>query len=404
MRSVSESQGKNGKQPYPVVQPRSLSEVSDQIREAVARQQGIYAQGGRTLWDLGGAPSRPGTILDMTALAAVQDYPARDMTITVQAGITLAALQSTLACEHQWLPVDVAHPERATLGGALATNASGPRRYGYGTLRDYVIGISFMTDAGEEVKAGGRVVKNVAGYDLMKLQTGALGTLGVITLVTLKVKPKPESASVTVFGCQSVDLAAVLDGLHASASRPVVLELWNQAAWRELQPGLATNADWIIAVGFEEKSVTTAWQRETLHQELASRHTEVIAQREGAEAEALWQQATDLQVRASSPHITKLSVFPSQTAATLASLAALPGVLLHAEPLSGIVWAHSQASLVESPCWPSPASVQVRRAPEPRKGPGILGWDDSARKLMYKIKATIDPHNIFNPGRLPLDG
>ena len=86
--------------------------------------------------------SSPGIALDTTALNRVIDYPARDMTITVQAGITLAALQAELAKEGQWLPIDVASPEKATLGGAIALNKSGPRRYGYGTLRDYVIGIS----------------------------------------------------------------------------------------------------------------------------------------------------------------------------------------------------------------------------------------------------------------------
>ena len=119
--------------------------------------------------------------MDCRSLNRVIDYPARDMTITVQAGITIAELQTLLAAENQRLPVDVPHADRATLGGALAVNVSGPRRYGFGTLRDYVIGISTVNDEGQEVKAGGRVVKNVAGYDLCKLHIGALGTLGIIT-------------------------------------------------------------------------------------------------------------------------------------------------------------------------------------------------------------------------------
>src|SRR5207249_9434965 len=138
----------------------------------------------------------------------------------------------TLAAETQWLPVDVPQPERAPLGGAAALNLSGPRRVGYGTLRDYVIGISFVTDEAVEVKAGGRVVKNVAGYDLMKLQIGAVGTLGVITQLTLKVKPKPESSVLVTLGCETAALAGVLDRLHASKSRPCAVELLNAAAWR----------------------------------------------------------------------------------------------------------------------------------------------------------------------------
>src|SRR5207302_5553522 len=120
------------------------------------------------------------------------DYPARDMTITVQAGITLAQLQTILAGEKQRLPVDVPRADRATLGGTLATNPSGPRRYGFGTWRDYVIGISVINDEGHEVKAGGRVVKNVAGYDRCKLYISSIGTLGTIRQVARKLKPRPE--------------------------------------------------------------------------------------------------------------------------------------------------------------------------------------------------------------------
>src|SRR6202023_2632051 len=101
----------------------------------------------------------------------------RDMTITVRAGITLAKLRELLRTENQRLPVDVPQADRATLGGALAVNVSGPRRYGFGTFRDYVIGISVVNDEGHEVKAGGRVVKNVAGYDLWKLFVGSRGAL-----------------------------------------------------------------------------------------------------------------------------------------------------------------------------------------------------------------------------------
>src|SRR6202030_783750 len=120
-------------------------------------------------------------------------------TITVQAGITLGRLQDLLATENQRLPVDVPHPDRATLGGALAVNASGPRRPGFGPLRDYVIGITTVNDEGQETKAGGRVVKNVAGYDLCKLHIGALGTLGILTQVTLKVLPRPETQALLTF-------------------------------------------------------------------------------------------------------------------------------------------------------------------------------------------------------------
>src|SRR5688572_5315479 len=110
---------------------------------------------------LGLPPMKPGTAVDLRGLDRVIDYPARDMTITVQAGITVRRVADILSAEGQQLPVDVPLPDRATVGGAVATNASGPRRFGPGTLRDYVIGITVVNDEGREVKGGGRVVKNV---------------------------------------------------------------------------------------------------------------------------------------------------------------------------------------------------------------------------------------------------
>ena len=163
---------------------------------------------------LGGKPARAGWAIDLRGLASVIDYPARDMTITVQAGITFAALHTILAAENQRLPIDVPRPTATTLGGAMADNISGSRRFGFGTLRDYVIGISTINDEGQETKAGGRVVKNVAGYDLCKLHIGALGTLGIITQVTLKVRPKLEASALFTLSCDDGSVAALVDQLH----------------------------------------------------------------------------------------------------------------------------------------------------------------------------------------------
>ena len=107
----------------------------------------------------------PGLALSLARLNRVVDYPARDLTITVEAGITLAELDALLVTEGQWLPIEVPQPPRATLGGVVATAWSGPRRYGWGQVRDYVIGISAVDGRGLPFKGGGRVVKNVAGYD-----------------------------------------------------------------------------------------------------------------------------------------------------------------------------------------------------------------------------------------------
>jgi glycolate oxidase FAD binding subunit len=373
----------------PVRQPVTVAELCDIVKQTRAAKQGIYPMGGRTTLDIGLPPIKPGISVDTTALNRVIDYPARDMTITVQAGITIAALQAEHAKEGQWLPVDVAAPERATLGGAIAVNQSGPRRYGHGTLRDYVIGISFVTDDGVEVKAGGRVVKNVAGYDMMKLQIGALGTLGVVSQVTLKVKPKPEASAAVVFGCAADSLGTVLDLLHASRSRPVAVELLNAAAWRAagVSPP-SSDSDWILAVGFEEKAATVQWQVATLLDELKAVPARNVS--EVADASGLWSAITQLQMRPESRYVWKASVLPSKVAEELRKL---PAGLIHAHALNGVIWMHDVESF--------PEDAVIRRCPvERKKSLPVWGKPAPAWELMRHIKKTLDPDNVFNPGRL----
>ncbi len=148
------------------------------------------------------------------------------------------------------------HPDRATLGGIYATNTSGPRRYGSGRPRDQIIGVSFVTSSGVVVKGGGRVVKNVAGYDFPKLMTGSLGTLGIITQLTLKVRPIPEaSALVWVPFTTLKTLAVALDQLNTSSTRPIALELLNGPAARTIGQTLGLPAETgVMVIGFEDNA------------------------------------------------------------------------------------------------------------------------------------------------------
>ena len=373
--------------PMSLRRPATVAELCDIVKQARTAKQGVYPVGGLTTLDVGLPTLKPGIAVDMTTMNRVIDYPARDMTITVQAGITIAALQAVLAKEGQWLPIDIATPELATLGGSIALNQSGPRRYGYGTLRDYVIGISFVTDDGVEVKAGGRVVKNVAGYDMMKLQIGAVGTLGVVTQVTLKVKPKPEASSAVVFGCDAASIGAVLDLVHNSKSRPVAVELLNAEAWRAASVNPSVASDWVLAVGFEEKAATVAWQQATLLDELKT--VAVRGVTEVANATGLWAAITGLQLRLESRYIRKLSVLPSKVAEEVAKL---PAGLVHAHGLSGVIWVHGESSV---------EGALIRRCPaETKKSLPVWGKPTPDWELMRHIKKTLDPDNVFNPGRL----
>ena len=405
--------------PLPMLQPASVSELGDVVRRAAAENQAVYPLGGQTLLDFGLPPGRPGIGVDVRGLAQVIDYPARDMTITVQAGITLAKLGELLATEKQRLPVDVPQAERASLGGTLAANVSGPRRYGFGTLRDYVIGISVVNDKGQEAKAGGRVVKNVAGYDLCKLYIGSLGTLGIITQATLKLKPRPEEQSVILAGCGPEALERLLEEVHRSRTRPVCLDLLNPAAVPYINPqagSALTASPWLLAIGFEENQEAVEWQVRQLSTELAGAGFEMLETRTGSAVEPLWQALTEFPSRPGTRLTFQANVLPHTVAGFCRQAAALPHrLLVQAHAGNGIIIGHAegdltveQAQTILNTLGDTAAAGQgnliIRRCPTAWKRQlPVWGAPRGDAGLMRAIKEKLDPRRLFNPGRF-VDG
>jgi glycolate oxidase FAD binding subunit len=399
--------------PLPVVRPQSEAEVGDFVRRAVAEGQALYPLGGRTMLDVGLPPARPGWAVDLRSLARVIDYPARDMTITVQAGITLAELQTLLATENQRLPIDVPRPEQATLGGAMAVNVSGPHRLGFGTLRDYVIGISTVNDEGQVVKAGGRVVKNVAGYDLCKLHVGALGTLGIISQVTLKLRPLPEGRALVSFGCESAALGRLLDQLHQTRTRPICLDLLNSAAVRVVARAAGVSlpdAPWLIAVGFEDNADAVGWQVRKLLEELAPGDIHGLEARAGDASVPLWRSLVEH--TASGALSFKANLLPQAVAAFCQQAATLAEPMrLHAHAGSGIVRGHLEGDLtleraaamlkeLTDAAVRAEGNLVVTRCPVAWKRQlPVWGRERGDLWLMRRVKEQLDPRNLFNPGR-----
>jgi glycolate oxidase FAD binding subunit len=401
----------DGFQPNSVVQAESVSHVGDLVRRAAAEESAIYPLGGGTMLTQGLPPTRPGHAIDLRQLNQVIDYPSHDMTITVQAGITLAQLQALLAKENQRLPVDVPLAEQATLGGAIATNTSGLRRYGFGTLRDYVIGISVVNDEGQEVKAGGRVVKNVAGYDLCKLHIGALGTLGIVTQVTLKLKPLPEQHALLTLGCKETSLEALLDALHRSRTRPVCIDLLNAAARVAAQSELP-RAPWAVVVGFEDNREAAEWQVDQLRRELAEQEISELAVRVGNDAVPLWQALVEFTTRPEACLVFKANVLPSATVAFCREVAALEhGLLLQAHAGNGIVIGQVEAGLSREraevlgrklleAATERKGNLSLPRCPsEWKKTLPVWGAPPADGWLMRAVKYKLDPRGLFNPDR-----
>jgi len=401
--------------PMPVRQPGSVAELAKQVRAAAAENKAIYPVGGQTMLGIGGSPAKPGLAMGVRALDQVIDYPAPDMTITVQVGITIARLQSILAPQNQRLPIDVPCAERATLGGILSTNASGPRRFGYGTLRDYVLGISAVNDEGHQIKAGGRVVKNVAGYDLCKLYIGALGTLGIMTQVTLKLRPLTEENALIVLGFDKEQLTPVLDLLHQTRTRPVCLELLNPPAAKKILSDArlpALDAPWTLLVGFESNAQDLEWQVQQLVREVKSKC--ILDARLGRTAATLWQALTDfpLSLAGAGSHLTfKANILSSGTAAFCSDVDGLPEPpMLQAHAGNGIIVGHCHGLTKERAAEllhtlralaiPFQGSVVVLDCPPAWKSSlDVWGPPRADAALMREIKNKLDPRNLFNPGR-----
>ncbi|GBD37500.1 putative FAD-linked oxidoreductase [bacterium HR36] len=414
----------DGRGPYPVVRPGSTAELSDLVWEAITRGEAVFPIGGQTLVDYGLPPSQPGLALDMRGLQRLIDYPAADMTVTVEAGLTLGELQRILGEAGQWLPLDAPLSERTTLGGALATNLPGPRRYGYGTWRDYVLGMSVVNDRGELTRSGGRVVKNVAGYDLHKLHIGALGTLGVIVEVTFKVRPLPEARALVCYRCRDDMLAAVLDQLHLTATRPVTMSVVNPRAAALCEPlrGWAEPETALVLIGFEEKRTTVTWQLHQLQQELARCSGVEYLGQWWDEGEVVWQWLADFPLLPSPQVSFRASVLPSQTAYVLKAAKHLGELACVAHAGSGTVYGHwwevdqnsllqyldalrstaAALSRMQAEHVAAPGRVVVLRCPIAWKTPLLL-WGEPATSdwLQRKIKEAFDPQGRFNPGRFP---
>lgn len=395
-----------------VHRPTTVAELCDAVKAEAAAGGAVYPQGGRTGLDYGLPPARPGAAVDLTGLADVVDYPHADMTITVRAGMTVASLQTVLDGQNQRLLFEVPDADLATIGGALATGVCGPRRLGLGRPRDSIIGVSFVTAEGVEVKGGGRVVKNVAGYDFPKLLTGSLGSLGVITQATLKVRPKPAaSALIWLRADRPEPLDARVAAFNTSSVRPMAIDLLNPSASMALGEGVGLKGgSWTLVVGIEDDADSVAWQVDQFRREVGI-DFEVIRDEAAA---PLWSALAAFQVEAA-PLSCSASMRPSRIVAFLAGLRpdrwsvqahAGNGVVrmrglgewTEEEAVEAVDAARAQAvhdggNLVVSRC-PTAWKPRLRVWGEPR-GDWTIG---------RKVKAALDPHGLMNPGRFAGEG
>ena len=408
-----------GRTPEAAVFPGSLEEIRSVVELAAGADIPIVAWGGGTAAAVGTpiAPTRPGIVLGLARLNRLVEHEPGDLTATAEAGTTVAAFQAALRARGQWLSLDPPDPDRATLGGVMAANASGPRRHLYGSARDLVIGMTIVTADGAVVRAGGKVVKNVAGYDLPKLFVGSYGTLGIVADVTVKLRPLPEQERLVGVRFERLkDAAAAVRAVMASDLIPNALELLDAEAARALDSTCAPGAT--VVVGFDGLGEQVDWQcaeLATLLGPLGSAGVQSLP----AETWMRLTRAAPAAFGGTPAALMRLSVLPAQAGEVMEQAA----VAARARGLSCACSAHAGIGVVSAALFSDRDPQELTRVVATladwrgiaRAGGGhavlewaplavksqVPVWDDAgaAGRIMRRIKAQLDPQNLLNPGR-----
>jgi len=415
----------DGRAPWAVVAPGDVEQVAAVLVLAHREELAVTPWGGGTTMGMGHSPERLDIVLCLQRLNRVLEHEPADLTSTAQAGITMADLHRHLGSRGQWWPVDSPFPTSATLGGVLATNTSGPKRLLYGTARDLLIGIKVVHADGAVSKAGGKVTKNVTGYDMMKLYIGSLGTLAVIAEATLKLRPLPPIQQLAWSTFASVEAATeTARRLLTCGLLPNAIELVNppvSAFLRQSLDGPGGGEGWSLIVGIDGPEQAVARQRRAI--EALSREGGATAWWTGVDDGRLWQ-ALQSRLR---PHgvertarlAIRVGTVRTQVGAVLDRITEL-GMHLHlpveitARVGNGLVYgtfplngdaepsAHLTQALTEIRAYLAARRgyLVVESAPPSLKAQFDC-WGDVGpqAEVMAGLKRAFDPRRVLNPGR-----
>jgi glycolate oxidase FAD binding subunit len=392
-----------------VARPRSVSEASQVLAAAAADGLAVAFAGGGSKLGLGNPPERVDLEVQTSGLGQVLEHAAGDLVVRAQAGVPLADLQAALAPAGQWLALDPPEP-RATVGGVVAANASGPRRLRYGTVRDLIIGITVVLADGTVAHAGGKVVKNVAGYDLAKLFCGSLGTLGMVAEAIFRLHPLPAATAVVTVQVESpTEAGRAVQRLRRSALEPSAAELVvGELGW----PGRLTVVFEGIQPGVEAQAAAAV--------ELLGQMGQAAVAGPGQTEAALNQlgalpfEKAEFALKATFP--------PAELAGVLGDLVGGPlhfGGPVSAHAATGVLWMASglrEGDLpADSPAFPMTVRaitearerlaarggslVVVKASPELKRAVDVWGPATDAIGLMRRVKERFDPDRRMSPGR-----
>lgn len=394
------------------IYPQTQSELAEVLTFAHEQKWQLLPCGSGSKLSWGGIPTRVDWILSTAKLNRLIDHAVGDMTVTVEAGMKLADLQLTLAQAGQLLPLDPIYADQATVGGLIATASAGSLRQRYGGVRDLLLGITFARADGKLVKAGGRVVKNVAGYDMMKLFTGSFGTLGVLTQVTFRVyAPAATSETLLLTGDRSA-LAQALAHMNQSTLTPIALDALSPSLTQTLSQ---RDSDSLL-IRFQSIAAGVQAQIESVHQ-LAQSLNLLVQSYQGEAESSLWQQLPIAMADTASntPFLAKIGIKPQFIFELLAYLhqtfpQPTPNLLMHGS--SGLGWLRWLQTTPQA----SPTSSQIQNLRQKCQDWGgyltvleadldlkrqieVWGYTGNALDLMQRLKQQFDPLPTLSPGR-----
>jgi len=350
-----------------------VAELRERIRDAAAHNTALRISGSGT-WLDGGRVVDASDMLLTRELSGIVAYVPGDLTLTARAGTTLAEIHDAVAAHNQWLALDPHGTDEGTIGATTATGSSGPLSTGVGGPRDLVLGVEFVTGVCAIARGGGRVVKNVAGFDLTRLICGSWGSLGVVTEVTVRLHAQPEAD--LSFAVQVDDVAKVRTLLRRLPFTPFACEVLNGVLTSELLGGSSTTA--LFRLGGNSEAV--AAQRASL--------AELGTLKEVDPSTWTRLRAAD----SSSPIVFRLSNLPSEIAATWNEAVSVADAKVHASPMRGIV-------RVLAPGLRNTSFTSTRIAERLPAGLWPL-FPAQTAELQSRMKSSFDPSNVLNPGIL----
>jgi glycolate oxidase FAD binding subunit len=417
----------DGKKPKVIVAPSTIAEVSKIVAYAGEQSLSILPMGNGSKMGIGNIPKKADILLRTTRLNRITDCDCDNLTLTAECGITLDQVQKRLAGEGKgyFLPLDPAFTEKATLGGIVATNSSGPKRLLYGTARDLIIGAKAIFPNGDMIVSGGKTVKNVSGYDMCKLLIGSYGTLGILCEITFKLLPLPEKTATLLFPYATLE-GAVQFGQEILRSQylPSSIEILNGGAIKKIKSLAGQPGDYLVAIGLEGVSESIDRQISEMGEKAGKRGALGTTVLQSEAQSSFWKSVRDFSEGLADEGLHfisfKSNVALSRSGEVMSSYEKIAGesgmdcalvchcgngalysyvltgksVRTKSELLIGLVKEFSSVAVKNE------GDLIVESSPpDIKKKIDVWGEPKSDYGIMRRLKKEIDPKGIFNPGR-----